>query len=179
MQQRLSIACALVGDPRILLLDEPTLGLDFESSEMIKTEIRRLARNEGKAVLLTTHQMELAQALADRVGIISHGRLVALDPLERLRHLFAFGQYEVHLNGALPAEKRTALQRWESSVRESDGQTSVIVALDDPHHLYTLLEAVRPCPIAYVKRVEPDLAEIYLKVLEKEAPNGRLAGVDR
>ncbi|MDR5703073.1 MAG: ABC transporter ATP-binding protein [Armatimonadota bacterium] len=172
MQQRLAIACALVGDPEILLLDEPTLGLDFESSEVIKGEIQRLAREEGKAILLTTHQMELAQVMADRVGVITRGRLAVLDRLERLRQLFAFGRYEIHIEGTLSAEARVDLQKWEVRIHENQGQTTLTFTIDDQSRLYRLIETLRPHPIISVRRQEPDLAEIYLKILQREALHG-------
>ncbi|MDR5695718.1 MAG: ABC transporter ATP-binding protein [Armatimonadota bacterium] len=172
MQQRLAIACALVGDPEILLLDEPTLGLDFESSEVIKREIQRLAREEGKAILLTTHQMELAQVMADRVGVITRGRLAVLDRLERLRQLFAFGRYEIHIEGTLSAEARVDLQKWEVRIHENQGQTTLTFTIDDQSRLYRLIETLRPHPIISVRRQEPDLAEIYLKILQREALHG-------
>ena len=172
MQQRLAIACALVGDPEILLLDEPTLGLDFESSEMIKKEIRRLAREEGKAILLTTHQMELAQTLADRVGVITRGRLAILDRLERLRQLFTFGQYEVSIQGILSEQARIRLQEWKVHVHENEGQTNLTFSVNDPSHLYQVIEILHPHPIIGIRRQEPDLAEIYLKILHGEIVHG-------
>ena len=65
MQQKVSIACALVADPPIVLLDEPTLGLDVQSARTVKEWIRRLASEQGKTVLLTTHQLDMAQELCD------------------------------------------------------------------------------------------------------------------
>ena len=60
MQQKVAIACALIADPPIVLLDEPTLGLDVQSARTVKTWIRRLASEQGKTVLLTTHQLDMA-----------------------------------------------------------------------------------------------------------------------
>jgi ABC-2 type transport system ATP-binding protein len=76
-QQRLSIALALVNDPQIVLLDEPTTGLDPQARRGVWALIRRM-RAEGRTVLLTTHYMEEAQELCDRVGIVDAGRLVVL-----------------------------------------------------------------------------------------------------
>jgi ABC-2 type transport system ATP-binding protein len=77
MKRRVSIAMALVNDPRILLLDEPTVGMDPQSRRAIWDFIMEL-RDKGKTVVLTTHYMEEAEELCDRVGIIDHGRLIAL-----------------------------------------------------------------------------------------------------
>jgi ABC-2 type transport system ATP-binding protein len=77
MKRRLDLALALIHDPSILFLDEPTTGLDPQSRSALWTEVGRLARDEGVTVFLTTQYLEEADVLADRVGIIDHGRIVA------------------------------------------------------------------------------------------------------
>jgi ABC-2 type transport system ATP-binding protein len=77
MKRRLDLGLALVHGPRILFLDEPTTGLDVQSRTALWGEVARLARDDGVTVFLTTQYLEEADALADRVGIIDHGRLVA------------------------------------------------------------------------------------------------------
>ena len=77
MKRRLDLALALVHRPRILFLDEPTTGLDPQSRSALWEEVGRLAREEGVTVFLTTQYLEEADVLADRVGIIDHGRIVA------------------------------------------------------------------------------------------------------
>ena len=73
MQQKVAISAALMSDPPIVLLDEPTLGLDVESARTVREWVSRLAREENKTVLLTTHQLTMAQELCDRVAIINEG----------------------------------------------------------------------------------------------------------
>ncbi len=77
MKRRLDLALALVHRPRILFLDEPTTGLDPQSRTALWEEVARLAREDGVTVFLTTQYLEEADVLADRVGIIDHGRIVA------------------------------------------------------------------------------------------------------
>jgi ABC-2 type transport system ATP-binding protein len=76
-QQRLAVACALVGDPELLFLDEPTTGLDPQSRRQLWEIIRRF-RSLGRTVLLTTHYMDEAERLCDRVAIVDHGKVIAL-----------------------------------------------------------------------------------------------------
>jgi ABC-2 type transport system ATP-binding protein len=83
MQRRLNLACALLHEPPLLLLDEPTVGIDPESREAIFASLRRL-RDLGTALVFTTHYLEEAEQLCDRVGILDHGRLVALGTLDDL-----------------------------------------------------------------------------------------------
>jgi ABC-2 type transport system ATP-binding protein len=77
MRRRLDLALALVHDPRVLFLDEPTTGLDPQSRSALWEEVARLAKDDGVTVFLTTQYLEEADVLADRVGIIDHGRIVA------------------------------------------------------------------------------------------------------
>ncbi|HEY2326649.1 MAG TPA: ATP-binding cassette domain-containing protein [Gaiellaceae bacterium] len=77
MKRRLDLALALIHDPAILFLDEPTTGLDPQSRTALWAEVARLARDEGVTVFLTTQYLEEADVLADRVGIIDHGHIVA------------------------------------------------------------------------------------------------------
>jgi ABC-2 type transport system ATP-binding protein len=77
MKRRLDLAMALVHRPQILFLDEPTTGLDVQSRTALWGEVGRLAREDGVTVFLTTQYLEEADVLADRVGIIDHGRIVA------------------------------------------------------------------------------------------------------
>src|SRR5205823_8620606 len=85
MKRRLDLALALVHAPRILFLDEPTTGLDPQSRNALWMEVARLAREEGVTVFLTTQYLEEADVLANRVGIIVHGRIVAEGTPEELK----------------------------------------------------------------------------------------------
>jgi len=86
MKRRLNIACALVHDPDVLLLDEPTVGVDPQSRNAIFDNLEAL-RGRGKALLYTTHYMEEAERLCDRIVIVDHGRVIAADTRENLLKL--------------------------------------------------------------------------------------------
>ena len=83
MKRRLNLAAALIHDPPVLVLDEPTVGVDTQSRNSILESILKL-REQGRTILYTTHYMEEAQRLCDRVGIMDHGRLLALDTVSGL-----------------------------------------------------------------------------------------------
>ena len=86
MKRRLNIACALVHDPDVLILDEPTVGVDPQSRNAIFDNLE-LLRSRGKALVYTTHYMEEAERLCDRIMIVDHGKVVASDTREGLRKL--------------------------------------------------------------------------------------------
>jgi ABC-2 type transport system ATP-binding protein len=86
MRQKMSLAAALVHDPKVLVLDEPTVGLDPKSARLIKDILRQLA-DRGAAVFLSTHILEIAEHMCDRIGIINQGRLIAAGTMAELRAL--------------------------------------------------------------------------------------------
>jgi ABC-2 type transport system ATP-binding protein len=83
-RQRLVIASALLHDPRVLIIDEPMVGLDPMHARIVKDELKERSR-AGTTIFLSTHQLGVAEELADRIGIIGHGRLIALGTLDELR----------------------------------------------------------------------------------------------
>ncbi len=92
-RQKVALARALVHNPPVLLLDEPTFGLDVFAARQVREFIRQF-REEGRAILLSTHLMEEAERLCDRVAILNHGRLIALGTLEELRRASGLGRLE-------------------------------------------------------------------------------------
>ncbi|MGA2821011.1 MAG: ABC transporter ATP-binding protein [Anaerolineales bacterium] len=88
MRQKTALAVALVHDPKVLVLDEPTVGLDPKSARLIKDILRQLAER-GAAIFLSTHILEIAERMCDRIGIINRGELVAVGTMGELRALGA------------------------------------------------------------------------------------------
>ncbi len=100
MQRRLNLAMALVHDPKIVILDEPEAGLDPQSRVKVREYIQSLARK--KTVIVTTHNMDEAERVADRVAIIDHGELLVLDTPEQLKQSLGEGDLvEIHLTNGL------------------------------------------------------------------------------
>jgi ABC-2 type transport system ATP-binding protein len=91
MQQKASLASALMHDPKVLVLDEPTVGLDPKSARLIKDILRQMA-DRGAAVFLSTHILEIAERMCDRIGIINKGELIAVGTMNELRSLGKAGE---------------------------------------------------------------------------------------
>ena len=105
MRQRLHVARGLLPDPDVIFMDEPTIGLDPEAAQDFRRLVPEL-RERGKTVLLTTHYMLEADVLCERIAVIDHGRLVALDTPEGLKRRFGQGQVtEVTLRGGAGARR--------------------------------------------------------------------------
>jgi len=145
MQRRLNLALALVHDPDIVVLDEPEAGLDPQSRVKVRGYIQSLAR--AKTVILTTHNMDEAERLADRVAIIDHGQLLVLDTPEALKGRLGEGDVlEISLNGqAERAEEASqALAREGIPVALDAAHTSLTVrALNAANLLRPILEVLQ------------------------------------
>ena len=85
MKQRLVFASALLPRPRLLVVDEPMVGLDPRGAKLVKREFRRLATEDNLAVFLSTHTMAVAEEVCDRIAIIHRGRIIALGTMDELR----------------------------------------------------------------------------------------------
>jgi ABC-2 type transport system ATP-binding protein len=131
-QQRLAVACALIGDPELLFLDEPTTGLDPQSRRQLWDILRGL-RAQGRTVLITTHYMDEAERLCDRVAVVDQGRVIALgSPAELIARLG--GEHLVEftlLNGAALSEEELRALPAVVSVRREDA--SYCLAVTAPH----------------------------------------------
>jgi ABC-2 type transport system ATP-binding protein len=150
-KQRLALACALVGDPQLLFLDEPTTGLDPQARRQLWELIGEL-RAGGRTIVLTTHYMEEAERLCDRVAIVDHGRAIALGtPRALVQSLGADHVVEFALGDAAFDADRLSRLEGVRSVRRDNGSWSLTVA-----ELHVALPAI----LAEVERRGATLAEL-------------------
>jgi ABC-2 type transport system ATP-binding protein len=168
MQQKVALCQALIHRPQVLLLDEPTLGLDFESSEGIKNMVRELAR-EGTAILLTTHQLDIAQELSDRVAIIREGRLVLDGPTADVLAQYSRPMMTVYAAEPWPPDIYARMDGLPVSIT---GPDTLHLQLDSPTDttVYRVLERLAPHPLVKVERHQADLTEVFREVMEVQAP---------
>lgn len=163
MKRRLDLALALVHRPRILFLDEPTTGLDVQSRTALWDEVRRLAE-EGVTVFLTTQYLEEADVLADRVGIIDHGRIVAEGSPAMLKS--AIGRPSVEAIPANPAElERLAnvLGRFGEETTASSGGAAIRLStgVGDLAEIIRVLDS-ESLQIADLRLHAPTLDDVFL-----------------
>ena len=161
MRRRLEIAMSIVHRPRVLFLDEPTLGLDVQSRRHLWELIRRLKR-EGTTILLTTHYMEEAEELSDRVAIIDRGRIIAEGSPEEL--VSRLGGDRIHLKMPSPEEASRlaeALEREGWRARAS-GDTVVVTVGNAAEALPRLAHLLRGA--REVRIVRPNLEEVFLEL---------------
>jgi len=172
MKQRLHIAKALVHDPELLVLDEPTIGLDPGGARDIRNMIRELQK-QGKSILLTTHYMFEAEELCQRVAVISKGKIVALDTPSELKKLVRdISVIELRTYGAT-ADYLEALKRLPNVVRvvadlDSEVQT---IRIQSPlgADLLSQVTSALPSDAKIIDRTikEPTLEDAYLRLVEE------------
>jgi ABC-2 type transport system ATP-binding protein len=169
MKQRLILCMALVSDPEVLFLDEPTSGLDVQSARLIKDMLRSLNAG-GKTIFLTTHDMDEANQLCDRVAIINEGKMVAIDAPERLR-MATSGRHsvEVSFNDSVSPESLASL-----------AGVNTVQKVGDKYRLYTdnpgelVVAVVNHSRAAGLKIVSlnilaPSLEDAFVAMTEKQA----------
>jgi ABC-2 type transport system ATP-binding protein len=167
MQQKVAIAAALITAPPVLLLDEPTIGLDVEAARTVREWIARLAR-EGTTIVLTTHQLELAQELADRVAVIRQGRIVADLPTKELLDRYAEDRYEIRLAGGFLPLPPNALPDG-SHISTDDGFARITLPTSEDAALHEVLRQVQRsgARLLSVEQVRPDLEEVFVRLVKE------------
>ena len=168
MQQKIAVASALIADPPIVLLDEPTLGLDIQAALTVKNWIARLAREEGKTIILTTHQLDLAQDLCEHVAIMSKGQILANRPLSELLCLFQKDRYQLKVRGELTTRQWEQLEGWTRTCE--NGETQLDGVIDNQDQLHQILTRLHQwqLPIIAVNREEPDLEDVFVRMITQE-----------
>ncbi len=167
MLQKLALGVGLITNPRLLLLDEPTLGLDVESARKMRDMIRHLTQVEGRSVLLTTHQMELVEELADRVGILRNGSLVREGTLSELKSIFHSFIYKIKIRGEWKIPESIQKQFSISKINVTGDTMEFDLDCSDKEGIYKLIEYLKneKIEIIHLYRMEEDLEEIFLRVL--------------
>lgn len=162
MQQKLAIAVALIHEPQLLLLDEPTLGLDVEATQTVKRLIREIA-SEGRAILLTTHQLDIAEELSDRVVIINQGAIVAEESTGELIRRFSGSAYVVELERELDGDRVNKLQNLGAVVNEKT------LLIRETESLYEVLHILQPLPLIRVAKEQANLTEVFLQLIQNQS----------
>ncbi len=184
MRQKVAIARALLHDPPILLLDEPTLGLDPNFARQIRNQIRELSKKQGKTVLLTTHYMDEADQLCDRVAFINNGKIVAVDTPNKLKEMVKETELvevtvyhppahiEQHIRSLLPDAEVVKLIPGD----EAEGVPSRIKIIGEniEEHMGTIIDALRQknIRIGSLNVGVPTLEDVFIKLTGTKLTEG-------
>jgi ABC-2 type transport system ATP-binding protein len=172
MRRRLDVALGLVHRPRVLFLDEPTTGLDPEARVAMWAEVGRLTKRESLTILLTTHYLEEADELADRLAIVSRGKVVVDGTPGELKSRLSGDAVHVELADGQVEDARQVLERVHAPVETTlaDGRTLVSRVPEGGHALPGILSALAAAgiPVAAVSVHRPSLDDVYLHYTGRE-----------
>jgi len=171
MKQRLAIARALIHDPQVIFLDEPTTGLDPESSRQVDGIIRELASDKGKTIFMCTHNLNEAQALCSRVAMINKGKILAIGSIRELtERLWKAVPVEMEFITVPPEAVTRSIGEIDGVNVECTGEKTILLRVSQKHLIPTVIAAaVRNG--GEIFRVTPrdySLEEIYFAVQEQE-----------
>ena len=166
MRQKLAIARAMLHEPEVLFLDEPTAGLDPEMSRLVRKFIGEL-KGKGRTIFLCTHNLDEADRLCDRIAVLN-GRLLAIDTPEALRNKLYDRKVVFHLGSVVPAYEALVSEQPFVHVVETR-ENKLVIALDDPEInnpklIRELVEA--GADIQFVGELRHSLEDIYLRLVE-------------
>ena len=168
MKQRLLICMALMSEPKILFLDEPTSGLDVQTSILVRHLIKEYNK-KGMTIFLTTHNMDIANELCDRIAIINNGKIVSLNAPENLKKLFQENhKIEFSFNRDVSAEEIKNMSSTKAVEKTKEGWS--LIVNDVNKSLVEIVEfaKLRKLEVTRIATPQPSLEEIFLKII-----NGR------
>lgn len=166
MQQKVAIAMTLICDTDIILLDEPTLGLDVQSFMDIKEILKGISRNMNKTVLLSTHEMNLVQEVCDYVVVLKKGNIVAQDTVKNLLDMFKSMTYEFTLCEAVGEQDKDYLKELNHKVYLTNNDNVIETDIFNLDEIYTILDKLkeRGILVKEIKAKEVDFERIYLEL---------------
>ena len=172
MRQKLAIILALINAPDLVLLDEPTIGLDVQSARLVKQRIVELAQNDNKTILLTTHQINIVQEISDRVAIINNGKLIAFEKTESILHQMGKEYYIIKLSRR-PDESvlkslATAKNLELLQNKNINGEFVLHLASDHNNSIFEILQSLidkKKITILSINKSEPNLEDILVDMV--------------
>ena len=173
MRQRMNVIRALLNMPKVLLLDEPTLGLDPQSSVEVREFLKKVNRENKTTIILTTHMMVEADILCNRIGIIDHGKIVALDTSPNLKKLVS-GTDTTILKMEIPNLNPKLISSIKSlkcvTSISQDNSTNIKIHAKGDEAFDTIIDAIRAekGKIHSVKNLEPTLEDVFLHITGHE-----------
>lgn len=178
-RQKLAICIALIADPSVILLDEPTTGLDVQSSHAIREKIREMTRAFSKSVLVTTHDMFVAQDLCDRIGIIDKGKLIACKTTPELLDVFSDKTFEFRLDRMPDPSRFASIHGVQSIALDENCEGPVLVVSVEQEEtvrsaaLYEIISRLRDegYLLKSVTLRQQTLENVFLRLTESTTPS--------
>ena len=171
MKQKVALGSALIKDPKLLVLDEPTLGLDVEASKELQRTLTSIVEKEKRAVLLSSHQMDVVQNISERAVILDQGKVVADKEVAELLDDFKVQGYLLKFEKQLKETTAEKLQNNFEVLEFSNGEDpSAKIAFQRPEGIYQLMDFLKgqEVIISSIETEGQNLEEVFLKTIERK-----------
>lgn len=170
MQQKVAIAMTLICDTDVILMDEPTLGLDVQSHLDIKNILSDITSDMDKTILLSTHDMNMVQDVCDDVVILNRGKMVARDNVRNLLNMFKTITYEIILTECITEEKKKLINR-DYDFYFADKGSIIEVDIADFQDIYVIFDALKSINIHIkeIRQKDINFERVYLSFTEERA----------
>ncbi|WP_113671435.1 ABC transporter ATP-binding protein [Vallitalea guaymasensis] len=170
MRQKVAIAMTLICDTEIIILDEPTLGLDVKSFMEIKNMLRYISNNMKKTVLLSTHDMNLVEEVCEDIIILNRGNIIAQDTIGNLLDMFRSMTYEINLQDTITEEQKEYLSSLENEFYLINDGDALEIDILDSKEIYKIIDIlkVKNILIKEVKQKNINFERVYLNLTSGE-----------
>ncbi|WP_432360400.1 ABC transporter ATP-binding protein [Sporosarcina sp. UB5] len=170
MQQKLAVAVAMLADSDVILLDEPTLGLDVETGYEIREILRTIVNEHNRTIIISSHDMNVIQDLCDRTVIINDGKVLVDDEVENLMKLFEVRAYSITLGDVLSEKQQYMLQqKFPDYEYITDSMQFVVkVHLTKSDEIYELFDVLKMggTPVESIDRDTINFEQIFMKIVK-------------
>ncbi|WP_416150441.1 ABC transporter ATP-binding protein [Salipaludibacillus sp. HK11] len=172
MQQKLAIAVALLADTEVILLDEPTLGLDVEISYELREILKKIVKDEHRTIIISSHDMPVVQELCDRTVIINKGTVIVDEKIENLLKFFETRAYSITLGERLTDfQKDTLRSKFPmSTYHDKSHETIVAVNLQQSEDIYDLFDIFKEerTIVESIDRTTIDFEQVFMRIVKGE-----------
>jgi len=173
MKQKVALGCALARETSVLFLDEPMLGLDVETTRDLQTELQRLVQEEGKTIVITSHDMDIIEVVCDRVIVLNDGEIVADDSVDNLLDVFQSQSYRVQLTETPPAHLREQLDtrfrllNWRTDTDCVEFEIG-LAGSEEFFECVDILQTAEATVRSFTE-IDPDLEDIFVELTTSES----------
>ncbi|MFD2630140.1 ABC transporter ATP-binding protein [Oceanobacillus kapialis] len=179
MQQKLAIAVAMLAESDVILLDEPTLGLDVETGYEVREILRGIVKDYNRTIIISSHDMDVIQDICERTVIINNGTVVTDDRIENLLRLFAVKSYTITLGKPLTSQQQTKLLQFFPTLTYTPDthHPTLEIDLQRDDEIYDLFEVLKTesTPVESIDRKTVNFEQVFMKIVKGEAADHALA----
>ena len=173
MKQKTALACILVRNTPIVFLDEPTLGLDVEAAQSIRTTLKRMSSSQNRTIIICSHDMDVIQDTCNRVIIMDEADIVADNTVDGLIDVFRTQSYKIRLSGGVSNKVRRKMKSEFNInfITDNSSECAFEILVEDGEEIFELMKALENNELIPqgIEKTEPDLKEAFLQIVGSES----------